>query len=52
MANDSGLQTEEEYLEYLDSEVCLYCFELRKYKNGCCGENHWGLGKDVVNERT
>jgi hypothetical protein len=22
-------------------EICVYCYEPRNDKNGCCGENHW-----------
>ena len=28
------------------TEYCIYCYE-KKYRSGCCGENHFMTGKEI-----
>jgi hypothetical protein len=53
MDNDSGAdfrqqQELEEYEQWLESEVCLYCYEPKNDEISCCGENHFDLGKNTL----
>ena len=41
----------QEHEEWLESEVCPYCYQVRGNKLSCCGENHFILGKELENER-
>ena len=43
-------QEQQEHEEWLEREVCPYCYEVRGDKRVCCGEVHFIKAKELENE--
>ena len=43
-------QEQQEHEEWLETEVCPYCYNPQGNKRVCCGENHFIKAKELENE--